>query len=165
MSEKIPISNGELLDKFSILELKYNKILDQNKIKNIKNELSYLKNICYNIINKYNITNLYDELKQINELLWNIEDNIRIKENKQEFDNEFIELARNVYKTNDQRAHIKKLINEIFLICLSNSFFYGKLNSEIFELFINGLFKNIVNFNLENLLEIFFLVLNDKKLR
>jgi hypothetical protein len=113
MFEKIPTSNGEVLDKFSILELKYNKILDPNKINNIKNELSYLKNICYNIINKYNITNLYDELKQVNELLWNIEDNIRIKENKQEFDNEFIELARNVYKTNDQRAHIKKLINEI----------------------------------------------------
>jgi hypothetical protein len=113
MFEKIPTSNGEVLDKFSILELKYNKILDPNKINNIKNELSYLKNICYNIINKYNITNLYDELKQVNERLWNIEDNIRIKENKQEFDNEFIELARNVYKTNDQRAHIKKLINEI----------------------------------------------------
>jgi hypothetical protein len=113
MFEKIPTSNGEVLDKFSILELKYNKILDPNKINNIKNELSYLKNICYNIINKYNITNLYDELKQVNERLWNIEDNIRIKENKQEFDNEFIELARNVYKNNDQRANIKKLINEI----------------------------------------------------
>jgi len=113
MSEKIPISNGELLDKFSILELKYNKILDPNKINNIKNELSYLKDVCYNIINSYNIANLYDELKQVNERLWNIEDNIRIKENKQEFDNEFIELARNVYKTNDQRANIKKLINEI----------------------------------------------------
>jgi hypothetical protein len=113
MSEKIPISNGELLDKFSILELKYNKILDSNKINNIKNELSYLKNISYNIIKSYNIVNLYNELKQVNERLWNIEDNIRIKENKQEFDNEFIELARNVYKTNDQRANIKKLINEI----------------------------------------------------
>jgi hypothetical protein len=113
MSEKILISNGEILDKFSILELKYNKILDPNKINNIKNELSYLKDVCYNIINSYNIANLYDELKQVNERLWNIEDNIRIKENKQEFDNEFIELARNVYKTNDQRAHIKKLINEI----------------------------------------------------
>ena len=113
MSEKIPISNGELLDKFSILELKYNKILDPNKINNIKNELSYLKDISYNIIKNYNIVNLYNELKQVNERLWNIEDNIRIKENKQEFDNEFIELARNVYKTNDQRANIKKLINEI----------------------------------------------------
>jgi hypothetical protein len=113
MSEKILISNGEILDKFSILELKYNKILDPNKINNIKNELSYLKNISYNIIKSYNIVNLYNELKQVNERLWNIEDNIRIKENKQEFDNEFIELARNVYKTNDQRAHIKKLINEI----------------------------------------------------
>jgi hypothetical protein len=113
MSEKIPISNGELLDKFSILELKYNKILDSNKINNIKNELSYLKNISYNIIKSYNIVNLYNELKQVNERLWNIEDNIRIKESKQEFDNEFIELARNVYKTNDQRANIKKLINEI----------------------------------------------------
>jgi len=113
MSEKILTSNGEILDKFSILELKQNKILDPNKINNIKNELSYLKNVCYNIINSYNIANLYDELKQVNERLWNIEDNIRIKENKQEFDNEFIELARNVYKTNDQRAHIKKLINEI----------------------------------------------------
>jgi hypothetical protein len=113
MSEKIPISNGELLDKFSILELKYNKIIDPDKINNIKNEISYLRDICYNIINSYNITNLYYELKQVNEVLWNIEDNIRIKENKQEFDNEFIELARNVYKTNDKRANIKKTINEI----------------------------------------------------
>jgi hypothetical protein len=113
MSERIPTSNGEILDKFSILELKYNKILDPNKINNIKNELSYLKDISYNIIKSYNIVNLYNELKQVNERLWNIEDNIRIKENKQEFDNEFIELARNVYKTNDQRANIKKLINEI----------------------------------------------------
>jgi hypothetical protein len=113
MSEKILISNGEILDKFSILELKKDKISDINKLKNIENEIFHLKTIYADIINKYNITNLYDELKQVNERLWNIEDNIRIKENKQEFDNEFIELARNVYKTNDQRAHIKKLINEI----------------------------------------------------
>jgi len=113
MSEKILISNGEILDKFSILELKQNKILDKNKLKNINIEISYLKNICFSIINTFKITNLYEELKQTNELLWNIEDNIRLKESKKEFDNEFIELARNVYKTNDKRAHIKKIINQI----------------------------------------------------
>jgi hypothetical protein len=113
MSEKILISNGEILDKFSILELKQNKILDKNKLKNINIEISYLKNICFSIINTFKIINLYEELKQTNELLWNIEDNIRLKESKKEFDNEFIELARNVYKTNDKRAHIKKIINQI----------------------------------------------------
>ena len=113
MSEKILISNGEILDKFSILELKKNKISDTNKLKNIENEILHLKIIYSNIINKYNIFNLYNELRQINELLWNIEDSIRLKEHKKEFDKEFIELARSVYKTNDKRADIKKQINYI----------------------------------------------------
>jgi hypothetical protein len=113
MSEKILISNGEILDKFSILELKKNKIFDTNKLKNIENEILHLKIIYSNIINKYNIFNLYNELRQINELLWNIEDSIRLKEHKKEFDKEFIELARSVYKTNDKRADIKKQINYI----------------------------------------------------
>lgn len=113
MSEKILISNGEILDKFSILELKKNKISDTDKLKNIENEMLHLKITYSNIINKYNIFNLYNELRQINELLWNIEDSIRLKEHKKEFDKEFIELARSVYKTNDKRADVKKQINHI----------------------------------------------------
>jgi hypothetical protein len=116
MPEKILISNGEILDKFSILELKKDKISDINKLKNIENEIFHLKTIYADIINKYNIFNLYNELRQINELLWNIEDSIRLKEYKKEFDKEFIELARSVYKTNDKRADIKKQIN-----CISSS--------------------------------------------
>ena len=73
----------------------------------------HLKITYSNIINKYNIFNLYNELRQINELLWNIEDSIRLKEHKKEFDKEFIELARSVYKTNDKRADVKKQINHI----------------------------------------------------
>ena len=113
MSEKILISNGEILDKFSILELKKNKISDTDKLKNIENEMLHLKITYSNIINKYNIFNIYNELRQINELLWNIEDSIRLKEHKKEFDKEFIELARSVYKTNDKRADVKKQINHI----------------------------------------------------
>ena len=113
MSEKILISNGEILDKFSILELKKNKISDTDKLKNIENEMLHLKITYSNIINKYNIFNLYNELRQINELLWNIEDSIRLKEHKKEFDKEFIELARSVYKTNDKSADVKKQINHI----------------------------------------------------
>lgn len=102
----IPISNGELIDKLTILEIKKEKIKDSNKLFNIKKEYDELKKI-----NKLNINDEYQELKNINLKLWNIEDRIRIKEKNNEFDNEFIELAREVYKTNDKRYNLKNNIN------------------------------------------------------
>ena len=107
-----PVSPGEVIDKITILQIKYEKINNKNKLKNIKNEL----NLLLPLINKkkyetLEIQNLMKNLKKIKHALWNIEDNIREKENFKEFDDEFIELARSVYKTNDKRAEIKKKIN------------------------------------------------------
>ena len=102
----IPISNGELIDKLTILEIKKEKIKDTNKLFNIEKEYNELKKI-----NKFDIDHEYQELKNINLKLWNIEDKIRIKEKNNEFDNEFIELAREVYKTNDIRYSLKNKIN------------------------------------------------------
>jgi hypothetical protein len=107
----INVSIGELFDKYTILLIKKNKIIDQDKLNYINKELEYLKPY----IKKYNIDKtLFDNLLNINNKLWDIEDNIRKKEYNKEFDNEFIELARSVYINNDKRAEIKNHIN-IFL--------------------------------------------------
>lgn len=112
MSQQILISDGEILDKFSILVIKQIKIFDRIKLSNIKNELNHLRPIFLKILSiDPHIENLYNSLKDINEKLWIIEDSIRIKEKLQEFDSEFIDLARQVYITNDKRANIKKEIN------------------------------------------------------
>jgi hypothetical protein len=112
MSQKILISNGEILDKFSILTIKQSNIYDKIKLKNIENEINHLKPIFLDILSiDSEIEILYNSLKDINEKLWIIEDNIRVKEKLQQFDSEFIDLARSVYITNDERAKVKKQIN------------------------------------------------------
>jgi hypothetical protein len=104
----IPVSFGELCDKYSILQIKSERVKDENKLAEINKELLYLKPH----MDKLNLNNTdYQKIKNINEKLWNIEDDIRIKEKKNEFDSDFIELARSVYKTNDERAKIKNDIN------------------------------------------------------
>ena len=109
-----PISIGELVDKITILEIKKNK-LQNSKLENVLKELSFLRKLMAK--HQIEITdNLFTQLKEINLKLWNIEDQIRIKEKNKEFDNIFIELARSVYFTNDKRSEIKKRIN-----LLSNS--------------------------------------------
>jgi len=109
-----PISIGELIDKITILEIKKNK-LQNSKLENVLKELSFLRKLMEK--HQIEITdNLFTQLKEINLTLWNIEDQIRIKEKNKEFDNIFIELARSVYFTNDKRSEIKKRIN-----LLSNS--------------------------------------------
>ena len=114
MNLKIPISIGELLDKISILEIKCIKITDENKLVNIKKELSVLKQEYEKIkINDSVINTLYKELFDINLMLWEVEDSIRVLEKNQKFENSFIELARNVYKTNDRRFEVKNKINSI----------------------------------------------------
>lgn len=106
----VPVSIGELYDKYSILLIKEQKIKENYKLNFIKKEISYLQPL----INKYNLNQeVIEEIKNINEKLWDIEDAIRIKEKNQEFDDEFICLARSVYKMNDERYNIKCKINSI----------------------------------------------------
>ena len=106
-----PISIGELVDKITILEIKKNK-LQNSKLENVLKELSFLRKLMEK--HQIEITDdLFAQLKEINLTLWNIEDQIRIKEKKKEFDNIFIELARSVYFTNDKRSEIKKRINRL----------------------------------------------------
>ena len=106
-----PISIGELVDKITILEIKKNK-LQNSKLENVLKELSFLRKLMAK--HQIEITDdLFTQLKEINLTLWNIEDQIRIKEKNKEFDNIFIELARSVYFTNDKRSEIKKRINRL----------------------------------------------------
>ena len=105
-----PISIGELIDKITILEIKQ-IYMTGIKLKNINKEMKLLKNILQEQNLEINI-DLIKNLKKINKKLWEIEDNIRIKESKQEFDEDFIKLARSVYIENDKRAYIKKEINQ-----------------------------------------------------
>jgi hypothetical protein len=107
-----PISIGELYDKISILQIKREKILDPDKLKNIEKELEELGMILNNIWNKHGFDNvMFVHIKDINEKLWEIEDHIRIKERNKQYDEEFISLARSVYFWNDKRAVVKKEIN------------------------------------------------------
>lgn len=111
---KIEVSNGEVLDKLSILEIKIDNITDELKLGNVKKEYSALRKAlgdpswAPHVFREYGF---YDQLKEINEQLWGIEDEIRIKEKNQEFNKEFIDLARSIYRVNDRRAEIKKEIN------------------------------------------------------
>ena len=111
---EIPVSLGELVDKISILLIKEKKINDQEKIKFIRDELSLLKKTLENTVNIKDINYYLNMLTEINNILWNIEDNIRDCERKKKFDNNFISLARSVYINNDKRSEIKKEINNKF---------------------------------------------------
>jgi len=102
----IPISVGELLDKISILEIKA-FLTDNEYVQKELNELNQIKSTLTQYTLEYEF-----QLKKVNEKLWKIEDKIREKEKLKEFDDEFIELARSVYITNDKRAEIKRRINE-----------------------------------------------------
>ena len=110
---KIPVSNGEIVDKFTILNIKLNRINDSKKIIYIKKELYFLNKYVNEITTKYKIEELIDNLQIINEKLWKLEDCIRNKEKLQEFDKEFITTSRNIYKNNDIRCNIKLKINKI----------------------------------------------------
>lgn len=114
MSIKVDVSVGEFIDKLTILQIKSERISDNDKLVNINKEKSVLeaewKNSEYS---KVDISKLKEELFRINESLWEIEDDIRDKEFAKEFDEKFIELARAVYVTNDERARVKKEINAL----------------------------------------------------
>ena len=110
---KVEVSTGELVDKLSILEIKLLNIKDKEKIKNVYKELETLNPYFQDLLDVYGIKmkNLYTKISNINKALWDIEDAIRDKEKAEEFDEEFVELARSVYIINDQRAAVKKEIN------------------------------------------------------
>ena len=110
-----PISWGELFDKITILQIKLEKLTSKNALNNVGREFKQLQSILIKYFpNSIEAKQLEEELKQINQQLWDIEDNIRDKERKRSFDDEFIQLARSVYITNDERSRIKKRINETF---------------------------------------------------
>ena len=108
----VPVSFGELLDKIAILQIKSERMTDPAKLANVRAELSALeKTWMAHPAAGQDIVKLRAELKAVNERLWVIEDDIRLKEKVQAFDEEFIELARSVYFQNDIRARVKKDIN------------------------------------------------------
>ncbi|WP_426287639.1 DUF6165 family protein [Luteibacter sp. E-22] len=107
-----PVSYGELLDKMTILQIKLQEIKDEAKLANVRNELELLDATWKN--DKASETDIAEEtarLLAVNQRLWKIEDDIRMKERAQAFDDEFIQLARSVYIENDERAAIKREIN------------------------------------------------------
>ena len=106
MKITIPVSVGELLDKISILEIKFLLSDDEYVIKEL-NELNKIKNTLKQYTDDY-----MEKLRGVNQKLWKVEDKLRKLEREQRFDNEFIETARSVYKLNDERADIKRKINE-----------------------------------------------------
>jgi predicted nucleic acid-binding Zn-ribbon protein len=109
-----PISIGELVDKITILEIKARRLRDPRKRDAVSKELGLLNEIDYAMGERgVTIKAVKDELRQVNEALWDIEDRIRDCEREQSFGEEFIQLARAVYKTNDRRAELKRRINEI----------------------------------------------------
>ena len=112
MQLQVPVSVGEVLDKITILQIKLAHISDANKRVNIQNELdALLPLVAGDGFTTDEMQGLMAELKSVNEVLWDIEDDIREKEAAKSFDAEFIKLARAVYVTNDKRAEIKKQIN------------------------------------------------------
>lgn len=118
MSLLIPVSWGELFDKLTILEIKSTRITDSIKLGNIRKELNLLSDIAkqvelHNDIDKVAFGDATSRLREVNESLWDIEDEIRDCEREKNFGSRFIELARAVYKINDKRAALKYRINEL----------------------------------------------------
>jgi hypothetical protein len=107
-----PVSPGEFLDKQTILEIKLARIHDAAQLANVRRELDLLRlEWAASPFARADVTAQVAELRAVNEALWEIEDRIREKETAQQFDEEFVELARAVYRTNDRRAAIKRVLN------------------------------------------------------
>jgi hypothetical protein len=106
-----PVSLGELLDKISILRIKQQRIQDPAKLQHIGVELDRLTRAAGDLTP---YARFLDEFQKVNEALWEIEDAIRLKEKAKEFDEEFVRLARSVYRTNDKRFEIKNEVNRQF---------------------------------------------------
>jgi hypothetical protein len=109
-----PVSWGELLDKISILEIKAERMTAPAALANVRSELAQLNEIAREVSEKGpDLAALRASLKRINEALWQIEDDIRAKEAAGEFDARFIDLARAVYRNNDERGRLKREINRL----------------------------------------------------
>jgi hypothetical protein len=115
MKIEIPISCGELVDKLTILEIKGQHITESEKLNEVKKEFKELS-VTFKTLLKSNplIQKYYDQLLNINTELWLIEDEIRVCEKNNDFGDNFIKLARSVYKTNDKRFHLKNDVNKLF---------------------------------------------------
>jgi hypothetical protein len=100
----VEISKGELIDKITILEIKDEKIMDPEKLKNVRHELDTIRKLEFP-------TPIKEKLMEVNRKLWDVEDDLRLLEKEGKFDDEFIEKARSVYKLNDERSRLKKTIN------------------------------------------------------
>ena len=113
---KVEISCGELIDKLTILSIKSEKIKDKEKLKNVQHEFKVLNEISQKLksLNPDEFDNFFKKLRKINLSLWNIEDEIRKFEKESNFGKDFIELARSVYITNDERFRTKNEINTFF---------------------------------------------------
>jgi uncharacterized protein YukE len=108
----VPVSPGEVLDKITILEIKSERMSGAEQLANVRRELQLLRDIwTRTVVDDETIAQLHGELKEVNETLWDIEDEIREKERAKAFDERFIELARSVYFTNDRRSRVKKALN------------------------------------------------------
>jgi hypothetical protein len=108
----VPISPGELIDKITILQIKSERMSDPAKLANVRTELGLLEQTWReSAYADADVAKEWAELRRINEKLWDIEDRLRDKERAKTFDQEFIELARAVYFTNDDRAAVKRTIN------------------------------------------------------
>jgi Family of unknown function (DUF6165) len=115
MIVQVPVSVGELLDKLTILAIKLERIADPAKRQNIAREREALEAVvaAQGLRGADGVAALERELRAVNEQLWDVEDQIREHERQQRFDDAFIALARAVYRTNDQRAHLKRRINAL----------------------------------------------------
>jgi hypothetical protein len=112
MTPSVPVSWGEMLDKVTILEIKAARLTSQAALANVRHELAQLSPFAAEAVSlNPDIARLKAELKQVNETLWKIEDDIREKEAAKSFDAEFIRLARAVYYNNDARGRLKQQIN------------------------------------------------------
>lgn len=109
----IPSSIGELIDKLSILHVKQLKICNKEKLQHVNKEFELLHSLSFPYLNNQEISYLYLQLIEINKKLWDIEDKLRVMESEHKFDSEFIDLARKVYFTNDERFRLKNEINLI----------------------------------------------------
>ncbi len=108
---KIEVSNGEITDKLTIIEIKTERIKDKAKLENLEREYNILNEAVSKIIDKNHP--LYIDLKRINNQLWDIEDHIRDLEREKNFGDDFIQTARSVYFINDKRSDVKRAINDL----------------------------------------------------
>ena len=108
----VPVSVGELIDKLSILHVKQTKITNEEKLEYVNKEFELLYNMSSEYLNQPEIETLYHSLVTVNSKLWDIEDELRVLESEKRFTGKFVDVARKVYFTNDERFRLKNEINK-----------------------------------------------------